>query len=81
MKSLVNLEKLRKGAGLTRGKLAAKLGMQSAQQIYNIERGRAPLPPKYITKYAKLLEIRETDLFDYCIEWKRKILRRHRVQK
>ena len=43
--------------GLTQKQLAAQLGMDSGQQINNIECSRAPLPAKHIKKLADIFGV------------------------
>ncbi len=50
------IKESRESRGLTQKQLGAKVGC-SAQQIYNFETGRSPVPMKYIKKMADTLKI------------------------
>ena len=59
----------RKAAGLSQMTLALELGLTSGQFISNIERGTAPVPPRYVTQLSERLGIDREQLIDSMIAW------------
>lgn len=58
---------LRQEAGYSQAELAQFLGMRVAQGVQNIESGRSPLPPKYISQLAYWLEVPISKIVDQML--------------
>lgn len=56
------LRSARKSAGISQGRLGAKLGLH-AQAISNIERGITSLPLRHMVKISKILDVYPYQLF------------------
>ena len=64
---MIFLKEKRIERGLTRNDLGALVGIHP-QQIYNIEVGKAAIPLKYVSKFAKHLRVRKHVLLDLVIK-------------
>lgn len=63
---LIKERRLKKN--ITQWELAYDLGLSTAQFISNIERGRAPLPAKYIPKLSSCLKVSAKTLMEANIK-------------
>ncbi len=54
--SVESLKEMRTVKGLTQGEIAKKIGCH-VQFVSNMERGISRMPPRFIKKYAKVLDV------------------------
>jgi len=64
---MIFLRKRREEIGMTRQVLGVLVGIHP-QQIYNVEKGRAALPLKYVNKMAKVLKVRRSLLLSMVVK-------------
>lgn len=62
----MTIRELRERVGLSQNELARQLGCHG-QQISNVERELAFLPPKHFRKVAEICKVRVSDLIDLCV--------------
>ena len=62
------IQKARLKKGLSQKNISKALGLKSPQSISNIERGIAPVPPRYLKKLSKLLSLSEQILLEGMVE-------------
>ena len=65
------IRRARTSRGISQYCLAVELGLASAQNISNLERGTQAIPAKYLGKLARLLELNVESLVEDLVGLKR----------